>query len=103
MSIIKKGSFGDTPATYGVTAPSLNFKGHISIMDDRILHTGLSFKQHGKKAEKKGDGRLFMEERPAPLFFPDRPGLSTESRDIARIKATFGFREAGRGLRGFSG
>jgi hypothetical protein len=33
-----------TPATYNVTLPSNNFKGHISIMNDRILHTSLSFK-----------------------------------------------------------
>ncbi len=33
-----------TPATYNVTLPSNNFKGHISIMKDRILHTSLSFK-----------------------------------------------------------
>jgi hypothetical protein len=33
-----------TPATYTVTVPANNFKGQISIMNDRILHTSLSFK-----------------------------------------------------------
>lgn len=33
-----------TPATYNVTVPKNNFKGQISIMNDRILHTSLSFK-----------------------------------------------------------
>jgi hypothetical protein len=33
-----------TPATYSVTVPKNNFKGQISIMNDRILHTSLSFK-----------------------------------------------------------
>ncbi len=33
-----------TPATYTVTVPKTNFKGHISIQNERILHTSLSFK-----------------------------------------------------------
>jgi hypothetical protein len=33
-----------TPATYTVTVPKNNFKGQISINNDRILHTSLSFK-----------------------------------------------------------
>jgi len=33
-----------TPATYSVTVPDNNFTGQISIMNDRILHTSLSFK-----------------------------------------------------------
>lgn len=33
-----------TPATYTVTVPKTNFQGHISIQNERILHTTLSFK-----------------------------------------------------------
>jgi hypothetical protein len=33
-----------TPATYTVTVPKTNFRGHISIQNERILHTSLSFK-----------------------------------------------------------
>lgn len=33
-----------TPATYTVTVPKTNFKGHISIQNERILHTSLSFR-----------------------------------------------------------
>ena len=33
-----------TPATYTVTVPKANFSGQISIQNERILHTSLSFK-----------------------------------------------------------
>jgi hypothetical protein len=33
-----------TPATFNVTVPENSFKGQISMMNDRILHTSLSFK-----------------------------------------------------------
>ena len=33
-----------TPATYTVTVPKTNFSGQISIQNERILHTSLSFK-----------------------------------------------------------
>jgi hypothetical protein len=33
-----------TPATYNVTVPENNFTGQISMMNDRILHTSLSFR-----------------------------------------------------------
>jgi hypothetical protein len=33
-----------TPATYTVTVPKTNFRGQISIQNERILHTSLSFK-----------------------------------------------------------
>lgn len=35
----------DTPATCTVTAPKTNFEGQISIQNDRILRTSLSFEQ----------------------------------------------------------
>ena len=33
-----------TPSTYRVTVPKANFSGQISIQNERILHTSLSFK-----------------------------------------------------------
>ncbi len=33
-----------TPATYAVTVPKTNFRGHISTQNQRILHTSLSFR-----------------------------------------------------------
>jgi len=33
-----------TPATYTVTVPKTNFEGQISVQNERILHTSLSFK-----------------------------------------------------------
>ena len=33
-----------TPATYTVTVPKTNFQGHISLQNERILHTSLSFR-----------------------------------------------------------
>jgi len=33
-----------TPATYTVTVPKTNFRGQISVQNQRILHTSLSFK-----------------------------------------------------------
>jgi hypothetical protein len=33
-----------TPATYTVSVPKTDFRGHISIQNERILHTSLSFR-----------------------------------------------------------
>jgi len=33
-----------TPATYTVTVPKTDFEGHISVQNERILHTSLSFR-----------------------------------------------------------
>lgn len=33
-----------TPATYTVTVPKTNFRGSISVQNERILHTSLSYK-----------------------------------------------------------
>jgi len=33
-----------TPATYTVTVPKTNFQGHISLQNERILHTSLTFR-----------------------------------------------------------
>jgi len=64
-----------TPATCTVTVPKTNFEGQISVQNERILQTSLTFKYSpcGRcpgGAEKQGGGMLVSVRHPVPFSFP---------------------------------